>query len=386
MVNQQKFDFYPDIMGVFIGGLSSIDLQALEIKSLEEAAHFLLGYGFDPKISDDLRFIQAVYVEALDFIEKVLVSFEGKTGVRPPSEILQIVDPVRLIYQASRFSNASANVRAWSCAILRVMHTIAHIDGIQRQVDIPAAADQIEAKFRRAMFRDQSKTLFLGGRDGIELAKFDVKRSKSRQSTILKLLHKPANVAETIFDWIGVRIVTKKLIDVLPAISFLNKSYLVHFANTNPTRARNTLMDLQDALKIYDSVRSKSMLSELEEKKIDSDLRDLIAQSQLNSSNPHSSKRYQSIQLTCRQLVTVKDIGNSPHWARSIFGRRMTLGSRPGFKRIFFPFEIQIMDEASYRKSQAGSAAHDRYKRVQVRTARRRVLPDILFDSLESKV
>jgi uncharacterized protein (TIGR04562 family) len=40
---------------------------------------------------------------------------------------------------------------------------------------------------------------------------------------------------------------------------------------------------------------------------------------------------------------------------------------------FFFAFEIQLMDAASWQRSQEGAASHEAYKKRQVDTARRRV-------------
>ena len=57
--------------------------------------------------------------------------------------------------------------------------------------------------------------------DRIDLAAFETKPKKSRDSILLKLLHKPENVAEDIFDQVGIRFVTPTLLDSLSVIQFL---------------------------------------------------------------------------------------------------------------------------------------------------------------------
>jgi uncharacterized protein (TIGR04562 family) len=74
-----------------------------------------------------------------------------------------------------------------------------------------------------------------------------------------------------------------------------------------------------------------------------------------NANNPHSSSGYQTIQFTARALV------------------RTTTPSGPA--RTFVPFEVQIMDEEAYRKSQEGLANHEAYRQRQRFTVSRRVFP-----------
>jgi uncharacterized protein (TIGR04562 family) len=54
------------------------------------------------------------------------------------------------------------------------------------------------------------------------------------------------------------------------------------------------------------------------------------------------------------------------------------IGEAPDEIQAFFPFEIQIMDIATYIHNQFGDAAHDRYKRSQIRAVRRRILGNLL--------
>src|SRR5690606_3119633 len=117
--------------------------------------------------------------------------------------------------------------------------------------------------------------------------------------------------------------------------------------------------------------------------------------------NPHSSKTYRSIQLTCRQLIRVRnpelgwldkmravvERGEVPAEKRQLCHELITYvegwdGLRENRElEAFFPFEVQILDSSAYSEVVGGSAAHDRYKESQIRAARRRVLGPVL-DSL----
>ena len=44
----------------------------------------------------------------------------------------------------------------------------------------------------------------------------------------------------------------------------------------------------------------------------------------------------------------------------------------------FFPFEVQVMDLKAWETNSTGKASHGKYKKSQVRAARRRVLNEIL--------
>jgi uncharacterized protein (TIGR04562 family) len=52
------------------------------------------------------------------------------------------------------------------------------------------------------------------------------------------------------------------------------------------------------------------------------------------------------------------------------------------FERIFFPYEIQIIDKESYQESVLGESAHTHYKQRQLFMARRRLLSTLLVPSV----
>jgi uncharacterized protein (TIGR04562 family) len=51
--------------------------------------------------------------------------------------------------------------------------------------------------------------------------------------------------------------------------------------------------------------------------------------------------------------------------------------STPIEEEAFFPFEIQIFDETSFKDTQKGQSSHERYKESQIKAARRRVLAPV---------
>ena len=203
----EQWHFRWPVMEVLIGGESSIDTTSTYVRTMEDATRFLLSYGYNPDDPSDARMMHAVIVEALAFIERELMPREWRNGVRPPEEILLCDDPRWLLVWAAEHEDSHRIRRAWACAVLRVMHSIAHIEGSYRYVNVDAARAQIKARFEDFLRRDAADqvTGFGQGETFVPLVKFEWKAVKSRQSILLKLLHKRANVAETIYDLVGVR-------------------------------------------------------------------------------------------------------------------------------------------------------------------------------------
>lgn len=391
------------VMDVLIGGMSSIDLPELRIDSWGEATEFLRAYGYDPEDPRDRRLLDATLIESLAFIESQLIQpHEWAAGVRPPDDILICDDPRHLLLRASGKNPEDRLGRAWACAILRVMHTVAHIEGINRSVDMQEARDQIFGRFTSHLARDKDGRLWLGDASlRVELFDIQWKEFKSRESIILKLLHKRDNVAEAIYDFIGVRLITKRRSDVMLVVNCLRHFNMVVFPNAYPSRVRNNLIDLprfRAQIKALHDMLMAGSISPEEFQTMVSRLSITPPTPESSKSNPHSSHTYRSIQLTGRQLIklhhheyewlaklkrTLKASEVSPEIALGLQELTTLIEQWHSVRDslhlgVFFPFEVQIMDEESYEQAETGDANHDRYKMSQVRAARKRVLSKVL--------
>jgi uncharacterized protein (TIGR04562 family) len=281
------------------------------------------------------------------------------------------------------------------------MHTIAHIEGVNKLIRVEDARNQIFARFHSALFRDENKNLWFGSDSTkVELEKVEWKESKSRASILLKLLHKRDNVAETIFDFLGIRIVTKRVCDVMMVVKNLMQYNLVVFPNCFPSRARNNLIEVDRFRSQIETLREMLQSGSIGAAEFETMVARLIPMGTVQDEhvNPHSSNDYKSIQLTGRQLIKV------PNYQFEWLGRLRSVAQSDGLpenkksairelmylvdqwhsvddtveQSAFFPFEVQIMDRDSYLASVDGEAAHTRYKQNQIRTARKRVIGRVL--------
>jgi len=402
----ERWTFRWEMMDVLLGGKSPIDLPHLEIETETQAKEFLKGYGYDIDVAPQAKFIHTVFVEALLFLERVLMNQEWQQGIRPPDELIQLNEPLKLLIWASDRKANSKRRRLWSCAVLRLMHTIAHIDGLHRPASLDAARKQIIERFEKALFRSRDGKIWLG-REGeaVELENVDWKLRKSRDSVILKLLHKPANVAENIYDLIGVRLVTKTYAEVMMVIKLLRQMNLISFPNANPQRARNSLVDLASFRKqvdILDHMLARGLMSPEEFVEQINKLDPEGPAAKVKTLNPHSGSNFKSIQLTCRHLLRYDD--PLTDWTQNISTYLKTAPSHITAEqravmegivkvalsqyqvigeerevRVFFPFEIQIFDSETAKQIRSSQAAsHEAYKSSQLKAARKRVLHDVL--------
>ncbi len=391
------------VLDVLIGGKSSIDMQDVRVPSFDEATAFLKAYGYDPEDPRDQRRMHGVLIEAMALIErKLLTPREWNRGIRPPDEILFCDDPRHLLVFASGQGPTDRLKSAWACAVLRVMHTIAHIEGVNRTIDVSTAREQIFARFHDHIFRDKERRLWLGDDESkVELSHVEWKEYKNRNSIILKLLHKRDNVAETIFDFIGVRLVTKRLCDVMMVVKYLRQFNMVVYPNAYPSRARNNLIDVERFKTQLETLRDMLTAGSIKPEEFETMVGRLTAavpQESVTPTNPHSAATYRSIQLTGRQLIKMRnpEFGWLDKLKRAIDAPKMGASTSKvlgelrylvdGWHAVkpnqdleaFFPFEVQILDQESHAQAMIGDANHDRYKTSQVRAARKRVLSRVL--------
>lgn len=356
------------VVDVVISGKSAIDMPRLSIRSYTDALSFINSYGYDYENSDDRRVLNGFFLEALEFIKEVLIPKEWEAGIQPPAEILACTDLTKLLMWASDKSEESCGLRLWSCAVLRVVHTSAHLDSVWGRIDARIAAEQIKQRFMPFLQTLESgKVRFGSGNNSIDLLKLEWKPLKTRKSVFLKLLHKSGNVAETIYDLFGVRLVTKNIVDAMLAVKYLRDNHITSFPNAYPSRSRNTLVNIELYKREMDRILQLDDMNAISKELLVLDrlLRDSPPVSSAKI-NPHTADAYRSIQITCRQLIKSDD-----------------LRSKDGVdNKSFFPFEIQIFDEESFEQSKFGEAAYAFYKGAQVEAARKRVLGEVLKDKL----
>jgi uncharacterized protein (TIGR04562 family) len=300
------------------------------------------------------------------------------------------------------FLMATANItnneeeKLWAEIILKVMHTILHVDKDLRANYFSVIQTQVFDRFYRHLHRDSDEKLFLGTTKNsfdVPLVDFQTKSTKSRDSIIIKLLHKAENVAEELFDWVGVRFVTEKKLDVLRVLRFLTENYIVIPHNIKPSRSINNMFDLKEFHGRYFDTIKMAIRNQLSEERFASALEREIDQCPLDLSasdrrNVHTAKKYTTVQFTGRHLIKytnpffsefdkiMKAAKESPKESNCQLAKMIKVLDTSSISRelrFFYPFEVQIMDEESYQKSIDGEASHKEYKKAQLRSALNRV-------------
>jgi uncharacterized protein (TIGR04562 family) len=362
-----------ETLDALLGGVSSIDLnEGLNLRSREEAEAFIRHYGFDVSLVDDREELATYYREAVRFIEAHLLQpaeewlAQGEPAsprLTVPPHVVASGDVTDLLLLASNGQRAPDCF--WACAVLKVMHTLAHIHHAPFYKSFDQGREQILARLSAILHAEPETGGFILGEPSkgvsLRLYGFETKSRKSLESTLVKLLCKKGNVAEQVDDLIGIRLITETPAEAILVVELLRRLKIIVYPNLIPNRTRNTLIDLDAFRRLYDTLDIAHCSWEEALSKVRA-LQDLSPPEDrtFNEHNPSSSRQYRSLHLTCRQLV------------------RVTFPRSEVVHRFFFPYEIQIMDRANYLESRNGNSSHVQYKRRQLAVARRRVLGPLL--------
>jgi uncharacterized protein (TIGR04562 family) len=367
--NFLKFPY--ELFNVVFSRKSFIDINRLNVHDEETALSYMKNYGYD--ITDPLMKQKVVMIlqESKNFIQNYLL--EDPEGNDPaltvPPEVLFNDNILDLLVMASEKDKSL--FQTWACAVLRVAHTITHVENDLAKSFMPGIKKQIFSRFMDHLKMSRTGEYYLGeGDQKIQLKMFEMKNEKSRESLILKLLHKKENVTADVFDRIGVRVVTYTKLDVILVLKYFSVNHVVSFANIKPSRTRNNLINVERFLQGIEELNAHDLSSWKEEDvseflerhlQLPPEEKELETDRIIKENNLYSSTLYSSLQLTGRQLITIKDF------------------FKPEINyRFFFPFEIQILDEESFNESREGRASHEEYKKNQMCAARKRVLNNVI--------
>lgn len=387
-----------EMFDVVVGGKSALDTKNFlgPMSSIEQVNQFLKGYGLDPSDHVTKAELFGNFQEAVQFIKRYFLREGNPDGLdyKMPNSLLMISDISQLFLMATDDTPLKREDKLWAEIILKVMHTLIHADKDLRSNYFNIIQTQIFDRFYKYIFRSNNDKLFLGSKgteNVISLVDFETKSKKTRESVIIKLLHKPESVAEEVFDRIGVRFVTNTRFDTLRVIRFLLEKNIVIPHNNKPSRAINTMIDLPRFKEAHQRVIKMALKNNLSEERfvaaMEREIQDCKLEIEPGERNRFTSKSYQSIQFTCRQLIEYKNPflhefndlrriaknfnAEENELARRVLSMDISLVARD--IRFFYPYEIQIVDIEAYRKNSQGEASHQEYKHQQVQSAMRRI-------------
>ncbi len=398
-----KYMFDWEMLDVVISGQSALDTKNFlgPMHSIEQVQQFLKGYGLDPFDNVTKAELFGTFQEALQFIKRYFLKEFNPDGLdlKFPNSILMVSDILNLFLMATEDAPSKKEDRYWAEIILKVMHTIIHADKDLRTNYFKIVQMQIFDRFYRYTFRDENEKLFFGIKgteDVIPLIDFEAKAKKTRDSVIIKLLHKAENVAEELFDRIGVRFITHNRLDMLRIVRFLTEKNIVIPHNNKPSRAMNSMIDLNKFKEAHQRVLRMAFRNNLSEERFISALERELAECKVpdvkKDHNKFSSKSYQSVQFTCRHLIEYKNpflhefndlrkLAKNYNPEENELARKiLSMDISPVARdiRFFYPYEIQVMDQDAFKENSEGDASHQEYKNLQVQSAMKRLFKTMI--------
>jgi uncharacterized protein (TIGR04562 family) len=400
-----KYLFDWELIEAMLNGRSAIDSKFFvsQVNNVEQANSFLRGYGLDPNDLVSKSELFGNFQEALQFIRRYFLKEGNEDGLdlKMPSHIYRITDINELFFMATQGGKTLDEIenKLWAEVILKVMHTILHVDKDLRSNYFSEIQKQVFDRFYKYIFREKEK-LFLGikGIEGsVPLIDFETKSKKTRDSVIIKLLHKAENVAEELFDTIGIRFITETRFDTIRVVKFLIENTIVIPHNIKPSRSVNTLVDLGSLKKKHKNLIKMALRNKLsEERFVQAMERECIDCSIVNQKiserNMHSSKNYQAVQFTGRHLINyknpflqdfnevrklAKDLGEDQNdLSKKVLSLDISLIARD--IRFFYPYEVQVVDKDCNKSNTEGEASHLEYKRSQQISSMKRVFAPLI--------
>jgi uncharacterized protein (TIGR04562 family) len=399
-LNDYAFNW--ETFDVVCSGKSSLDATnyLTELSEKQQVADFLNGYGFNINDPVENAELFGIFQEALQFIKRYFLIEGNPEGLdlRLPNYLYSITSVSELFLAATGKANFKMKTEEalWAGVVLKVMHTILHTDKDLRYRYFSTIQQQIFDRFYRFTHRDEENRLMLKSDDGsmaIPLYDFQTKAKKTRDSIIIKLLHKTENVAEELFDRIGIRIVTYNKLDALRVIKFLHRNYVIMINNIKPSRSQNTLVDLallrRRMVTLYKETMRENYSEEVFYQRLNNLIEECVPQGPAHL-NRHSADEYRAIHFTGRQLIKYRN----PFMASFNEVRKLALKDRENplsqallhldtspisrDVRFFYPFEVQITDYESHLRNTQGEASHAEYKKAQLRSAMKRIFRPII--------
>lgn len=362
-------------------GESAIDLKGMALRHRQDARRFACEYGLDPDDPSHLAWMRRVHREALTFLREHLLT-DAEVAALPP-EVTEPDQVIDLLVYASRFSRSRSKRRLWSCAVLKLMHALFYIDSNLKLRHFETIREQVFAALDAVILQGADGLLFSDGEIALPLLRVERKNAKDRHSILLKLLQKPAYVAEDIHDHLGVRLVFATRIECLLALRVLQRAQLLSAINVESHRVRNTLLDLEAAHDLLAEWRDRLARAESYPRALLDQMDAALAAREApqdGGHNPHSGGGFRSVQVTVRKLIHLPA-------ASAGAGALAADGHAPpgGAASFHFNYEIQLLDRASFEATRSGPASHGAYKQRQIATARRRVLGELAAETADGE-
>ncbi len=362
----ERFNFDPNMLECVAGRKSILDIPKLNITTLKEADQFILSYGFDLKLEKSVEKVWYFYRRAFVLLTERL-NYSTREIPEELHDRKHLKDIRQLLLFASSRDPSKADLRKWSCALLRCMHVFVHHESDLFHSFSEVIQKQILTPFENVIFYDGTthKIYFRSQNvlnlETLEINSFSPKVMKSSSSSVVKLLAKPGAVTIRLLDHLGVRIVTNSIFDSFRVIKFLVEEGIISYPQIIADQTTNNIFPILKFMETMTLLMESS--SEVTDSQIEKIFQEYLEKQEnqeglFKKENKYSGENHRFIKFICRKLIFVEASAESPEY------------------QFFFPYEVQIMDEKSYALIQSGPATHEEYKKRQNEAAKKRLFPE----------
>lgn len=378
---------------VVVGNIDSSKIRSLSIRTPDRAARFLRNAGFDLSIPSQKMKFDQFFTEAIFFIRHILLKSDEREIYPLPDEIAHMEDFHQLLMLASDLTPQKRYKRYWALGIVKVIFSISNLEHNEKILETNLAKNQMFARIREIIVSEGGNTFLQFRGQRVPLRTLDWKESKTRNSILLKLLHKPESVVDEVYDYIGVRFVAKRTSDLPHLIKLLIESDVIIPHQILTIRTRNSLLFFDKGKRHLDTLVNLLSTDVITCDELESMARRIQwtftrrDEPPRSSNNAFTSERYRAFQITVRHLVRLPNpaylvVNSLSQQVRHYRGLEhddsdLTWIVPPEITR-YFPIEIQVLDSDSYDIAQFGPASHERYKAAQLESVRKRILGGML--------
>jgi uncharacterized protein (TIGR04552 family) len=320
-------------------GGSAIDWRRLNVSSIDECRAILQANAFDPDDPADAARLADIRQRAIDYLERNF----GFTFAA------EIVDSPRMIDLMLLSAGKDPVLQPQACMVLKLMHVIHHLDARKLRHKLAVSDHElyhlVEEK-AMAVARDMKDL-------GFQIVVF-ASSQKTYDSLITKLISKRQTIRAHVFDMLRFRIVTKTIQDIVPVVAYLCQ-HLFPFNYTVPGESRNSIFNFPDF------VRANPDISPLIPKlqislEFEDEMRPLA--------DANTSNEFRTVKFVADVPIRV-DEQRLQSWAPGG-------GAAPGI--IYMLAEFQIVDQATHRRNDCGTACHEKYEARRLAKVRRRLV------------
>jgi uncharacterized protein (TIGR04552 family) len=329
-----------EALRLLLRGGSVIDWRRLGFRDRADVDAFLALNLFDLDDPRDERRVRSIVAQAVEYLRT-------EFGYRVADPVARPED-VRDLFLLASGAAEPLRYRRIACVVLKVMHVIHHLEA--RELLFRTAlreADLADRVHRRIMA--EAERLKAAGLPVVEFRG----NLKSRGSLVTKLLAKRESVAAQVFDRVRYRIVTEAPDQVVPVVWHLART-LFPFNYVVPGQTQNGLVSFRSVLRGHP--RGAALAAELQIP-LDAERADPSI-----PRNAFSGKGYRVLNFVVDLPVRVDDLLSPLDPMADELGRI-----------VFSLVEFQVVDAATAARNEQGEAAHERYKRRQLKQVLRRL-------------